>query len=126
MTSTKEDIADSLEKMEGHLQGIAEAQADICYKGNEPSFSVEEADRLTESLASIAQSLTALVQFKKEKQRIRRGGNGLNYSPSPKHSKYLKRSLSTTADGRRVRGKVTFSRTGKRLFIQNRNGYTSA
>ncbi len=137
MTSATEDMANYLEKMEGHLEAIADVQAEIRDKDNYTAFCDEEAASITKSLESIAhdeydvkaylesiaQSLRTLVELKQEKQRRHR--NGPNYSPSPKHSKYLKRSLTTTADGRKVRGKITFSRTGKRLFIQNKNGYTS-
>ncbi len=138
MTSAKEDIANYLEKMEGHLDEIANSQAEINDKGGYTSFGDAEAASITKSLESIAndeydvkgylesiaQSLKTLVELKQEKQRRHR--NGPNYSPSQKHSKNLKRSLTTTADGRKVSGKITFSRTGKRLFIQNKHGYTSA
>jgi len=70
------------------------------------------------ALQSISSSLASLVALKRQK-------NGLNYSPSPKHSKYLKRSMTKTADGRKKLGKVAFSRTGKRLFIRNQHDYTS-
>jgi len=116
-----ENIADHLEKMEGHLEGTAIALAEITDKEMDTSFSVAEATSITKSLESIAESLNALVQSKKEKQRR----NGLNFSPSPKRSRYLKRSMTTTADGRKKCGKLTFSRTGKRLFIKNKHGYNS-
>lgn len=74
----------------------------------------QDVSDISTALQSISSSLASLVALKRQK-------NGLNYSPSPKHSKYLKRSMTTTADGRKKLGKVTFSRTGKRLFIQNRH-----
>ena len=97
---------------------------------------------ISTSLQSISDSLGSLVSLKREKRErknaliynptslagliaLRKQKNGLNYSPSPKHSKYLKRSMIKTADGRKKLGKVAFSRTGKRLFIRNRHDYTS-
>ena len=76
---------------------------------------------ISTSLQSISDSLRSLVSLKQEK----RERNGLNYSPSPKHSKYLKRSMTKTTDGRKKLGKVAFSRTGKRLFIGNQHDCTS-
>ena len=119
-TNIKKRSADSLENMADHLCSMSDLLGEI--RDSSP-FTVQDATSITESLESIAKSLESLIQIKKQTQRNR--SNGLNFSPSPKHSQYLKRRMITTADGRKTKGKITFSRTGKRLFIQNKNGYTS-
>lgn len=138
------DITDEAVDMAKFLKSIAQSCEDKCdgdaysLKGSLDSIACSLREHRNEfggvdtddmynmsiTLGNISASLKTLVELKQEKQR--RHDNGLNYSPSPKHSKYLKRSLTKTVDGRKVSGKITFSRTGKRLFIQNRHGYTSA
>ena len=139
MANKMKAVVEVLETIEIGLNGVSDAIGEIpcetpftcqdatsitnSLEGISMFFNSHEISSMTESLESIAKSLAGLIQIKKQTQRNR--SNGLNFSPSPKHSKYLKRRIMTTADGRKTRGKVTFSRTGKRLFIQNNNGYTS-